>query len=123
MPHLQPIPLNTPPQGPRLRQPRLWVDNRVPTLRRLHEIRVLLLEDGEVPLGLPVPDTIRSEEEVHFLERALVGLWVEGPDHGNGDDVAGGEDVEGLFVEGLEHDGAKEGLWIILSVYTRRLLL
>lgn len=82
----------------------------MPALRCLHEVRVLLLEDGEVLLGLPVPDAIRSEEEVHFLEGTLVGLRVKGPNHGDGDDVAGGEDVEGLFVKGLEHDGAEEGL-------------
>ena len=80
------------------------------TLSSLDEIGILLLEDGEVLLGLPVPDAVGSEEKIHFLERALVGLGVEGPDHGNGDQVAGGEDVEGVFVERVEHDWAKEHL-------------
>ena len=80
-------------------------------LRRLHQIRILLLEDGEVPLRFPVPDAVGGKQQVHFLEGALVGFRVEGPDHGDGNGVAGGEDVEGLLADGGEHDGAEEGLW------------
>ena len=92
------------------RQPSLGINNRVSTLRSLNELRILRFEDGEVLFCFPVPNRIRSEEEVHFLEGALVGLWVKSPDHRNGDDVAGCKDVESLFTERGEHDGAKESL-------------
>jgi len=90
-------------------EPSLRIHDRVAAPSRLHKIRVLLLEDAEVLLGLPVPGAVGREQQVHFLEGALAGLWVEGPDHGDGDDVGGGEDVVSFFVEGLEHDGQEEG--------------
>lgn len=79
-------------------------------LRGLHELRVLLLEDLVVLLGLPVPGGVGGEDEVHLLEGALVGLRVEGPDDEDGEDVDGAEDVEGLFFEGFEHGWEKEDL-------------
>lgn len=87
----------------------LRVDDGVAARGRLDQIRVLLLEEAEVAFGLPVPGAVGREQQVHFLEGALTGLGVEGPDHGEGDDVGGGEDVVGLLLEGLEHDGQKEG--------------
>lgn len=75
---------------------------------RLNKIRVLFLENSKVALSFPVPDAIGCKEEVHFFQGALVGFWVEGPDHRDGDNVAGGEDVVCFFVEGLEHYGAEE---------------
>ena len=87
----------------------LRVDDGVTALGGLDEIGVLLLEDGEVALGLPIPDAVGGEEQIHFLERALVGLRVEGPHHGDGDDVAGAEDVVGVLIEGGEDDGQQEG--------------
>lgn len=75
---------------------------------RLYKILVLFLENSKVALCFPVPDTIGCKEEVHFFKGALVGFWVEGPNHRDGDDVAGGEDVVCFFFEGLEHYGAEE---------------
>ena len=88
---------------------RLRIDDGVATLRRLDEIGVLLLEDGEVALGVPVPDGVGGKQQVHLLEGALVGLRVQGPDHGDGDDVAGTEDVVRVLVQGREDDGEEEG--------------
>lgn len=87
----------------------LGVDDGVAALGGLDELRVLLLEDGEVLLGFPVPDAVRGEEEVHLLEGALVGLGIEAVDHGQSDDVGDTEDVVGLLLEGLEDDGKQEG--------------
>ena len=90
------------------------------SLGSLDKLGVLLLEDGKVTFGFPVPDAIGSEEEVHFLKGALVGLGVEGPDHGDSDDVAGAKNVICLFVEGLEHDRAKkcleEGILVLVHI-------
>lgn len=63
----------------------------------------------EVLLCVPVPGSIGGEEEVHFLEGALVGLGVERPNHGERDGVRDTENVKGLLADGLEHDGAEEG--------------
>ena len=97
--------------------PSVRVDDVVAVLRGLDELGVLFLEQGEVALRLPVPDAVGGEEEVHLLEGALVRFRVEGPDHGDGDGVAGGEDVEGPLLEGVEHDGAEEGLmgWSVIG--------
>lgn len=78
------------------------------TLSSLDELGVLFLENLEVPLGIPVPDAVSSEDQIHFLKSALVGLRVQGPDHRNGNDVCSGEDIIGVFLERLEHDRAKE---------------
>ena len=88
----------------------LGVHDAVAPLRRLDELGVLLLEDLEVALGLPVPDGVGGEDEVHFLEGALVGFRVEGPDDDDGGGVDGAEEVEGLFVEGGEDGGEEEHL-------------
>lgn len=87
----------------------LGIEDGVTALGGLNELGVLLLEDLEVALSLPVPDAVRCEEQVHFLKSALVGFGVQSPDHGNGDGVGGGEDVVSLLVESLEHDGAEKG--------------
>lgn len=86
----------------------LGIDDRVTARSSVGDLRILLLEDGEVALGFPVEDAVRGEEEVHLLKGALAGLGVESPDHGEGDDVAGAEDVVSLFAERFEHDGAEE---------------
>lgn len=91
-----------------LGQTSLRVEDRVAALRSLDKLGVLLLENTEVALGLPVPWAVSGEEEIHFLKSALVGLRVQGPHHGKGDEIGGGEDVVRLFIESLEHDGAEE---------------
>ena len=93
---------------------RFGIDDAVATLSRLHEFRVLFLEDGEVPLGFPVPDGVGGEDEVHFFQGALVGFGVEGPDDDDGGGVDGAEEVEGLFVEFLEDGGEEEDLGDVL---------
>ena len=85
-------------------------------MRRLHELGVLLLENLEVALGFPVPDGVGGEDEVHFLEGALVGFWVEGPDDDDGGGVDGAEEVEGLFVEGGEDGGEQEDLDLVFAL-------
>lgn len=92
------------------RETGLGIDDGVAALGSLYEFGVLLFEQGEVALGLPVPDAVGREEEVHLFKRALVGFGVQGPDHRDRDGVAGCEDVEGLFAQGLEHDGQKQSL-------------
>lgn len=91
-------------------QTALRIHDAVAPLRRLHELGVLLLEDLEVALGFPVPDGVGGEDEVHFLEGALVGFRVEGPDDDDGGGVDGAEEVEGLFAEGSEDGGEEEDL-------------
>ena len=91
-----------------LRQSSLGIDDGMAALGGLDQLRVLLLEERKVPFRFPVPDAVGSEEEVHFFERALVRFGVEGPDHGEGDQIGCGEDVVGVLVQGLEHDRAEE---------------
>ena len=86
----------------------LGVDDRVAASSSVSDLWVLFLEDGEIALGFPVEDAVGGEEKIHLLEGALAGLGVEGPHHGDGDDVAGAEDVVGLFAESFEHDRAEE---------------
>ena len=88
----------------------LGVHDAVAPLRRLHELGVLLLEDLEVALGFPIPDGVGGEDEVHFLEGALVGFRIEGPDDDDGGGVDGAEEVEGLFLEGGEDGGEEKDL-------------
>lgn len=45
--------------------------------RGLYQPGILLFKDGEVPLRFPVPYTIGCKDEIHFFERALVGLQYE----------------------------------------------
>ena len=91
------------------RETGLGVEDGVTTLGSLDELRILLLENLEVLLSLPVPDAVGREKQIHLFEGALVGLGIQGPDHRNRDRVRCGKDVVRLFVESLEHDGAKEG--------------
>lgn len=90
--------------------PCLGIHNAAAALRRLHQFGVLLFEDLEVALGFPVPDGVGGEDKVHFLEGALVGFGVEGPDDEDGGDVDGAEEVEGLFVELGEDCGEEKDL-------------
>lgn len=94
----------------------LGVYDAVAPLRRLHELGVLLLEDLEVALGLPVPDGVGGEDKVHLLKGALVGFGVEGPDDDDGGGVDGAEEVEGLFVEGGEDGGEEEDLVVLRQI-------
>ena len=86
-------------------QTRFGIHDAVAPLRRLDKLRVLLLEDLEVALGFPIPDGVGGEDEVHFLESALVGFRVKGPDDDDGGGVDGAEEIEGLFVESGEDGG------------------
>lgn len=76
----------------------------------LDKLGVLFFEQLEVALGLPVPDGIRGKEEIHLLERALIRLGVESPDHGDGEGVASSEDIKSTLADVFEHDRAEEGL-------------
>ena len=91
-------------------EPGLGIHDAGAALSCLHKLRVLLLEDLEVALGLPVPDGVGGEDEIHFLEGALVGFGVEGPDDEESGDVDGAEEVEGFFVEGGKDCGEEEDL-------------
>ena len=96
---------------------RLGIHDAVAPLRGLHQLRVLLLEDGEVALGVPVPDGVGGEDEIHFLQGALVRFRVEGPHDDDGGDVDGAEEVEGLFAEFGEYGGEEEDLeWGMFSL-------
>lgn len=88
----------------------LGINDAVASLSGLHKLGILLLEDGEVAFGFPVPDRVGREDEVHFFERALVRFGVEGPYDDDGGRVDGTEEVKGLFVEFLEDGGEKEHL-------------
>ncbi len=92
---------------------RLWeaglgVDNGGAALGGLNKLGILLLEDGKVPLSLPVPDAVSGKEQVHFFKCALVGFGVQAVNHGQGNDVGNAEDVVSLLFESLEDDGEKE---------------
>ena len=91
----------------------LGIDNRVAALGSLNELGILLLEDLEIALGLPVPDGVSGEDEVHLLERALVGFRVEGPDDDDRGGVNGAEEVQGLFAQAGEDGWEKEHLGVI----------
>ena len=92
--------------------PCLGIHDAVATLRRLHQFGVLFFEDLEVTLRFPIPDGVGGEDEVHFLEGALVGFGVEGPDDDDCDGVDGAEEVQGLFVEFGEDCREKEDLGV-----------
>lgn len=83
------------------------IDNTVAPLSGLHEFGVLFLENLEVPLGLPVPDGIGREDEIHFFECTLIGFGVEGPDHDDRKRVHGAEEVKRLFAEFFKDGGKK----------------
>lgn len=79
------------------------------TLDGLDEFGIVLFEDLEIPLGFPVPDAVRGEDQIHFLESALVRLRIQSPDHRNRDNVGRCEDVVGFLLDSLEHDRAEKG--------------
>lgn len=68
---------------------------------------VLGLELGKSALSVPGPRGVSSKEEVHVLQRALVGFWIECPHHGDSDGVAYGKDVQSLLSNGIEHHRAE----------------
>ena len=86
----------------------LGVDYGGTALGGLNKLRILFLEDGKVPLSLPVPDAVGGKEQIHFFKCALVGFGVQAVDHGKGNDVGNAEDVIGLLFESLEDDREKE---------------
>ena len=73
------------------------------TLSGLDKLWILFLEELEVALSLPGPDAVGGEDEVHFFECALVGFWVQSPNHGDSDNVGSAENVIGLLVQSIEH--------------------
>ena len=84
------------------------IDDRVATLGGLNKLRILLFENGEILLGLPIPDAIGRKEKVHFLQGALIRLGVQAVDHGQCDDVGNAKDVVCLLLESFENDGKDE---------------
>lgn len=88
------------------------IDDAVAPLCGLDEFGVLLFENLEVPLGLPVPDRVGREHEIHFFESTLVGLRVEGPDDDDRSGVDGTEEVKRLFAEFFEDGGKKKHLYL-----------
>lgn len=88
----------------------LSVQEAVLPTGRLNIPRVLSLETRKGALRIPHPGCLSREKHIHVLQRALVTFWVQSPDHGDRDDVADAEDVQGLFADGAEHHRAKEGL-------------
>jgi hypothetical protein len=87
------------------RQASLWINHALSSPRRLHKLRILLLQNRIILLRFPVPDAVACKDQVHLLERALVGFRVEGPDYDYADYVYGAKDVEGFFVEAVEYCG------------------
>jgi len=88
----------------------LGINYAIPPPGRLHELGVLFLQNCKVLLGLPIPDAVGGEDEVHFFEGALVGFGVEGPDDDESGGVDGAEEVEGFFLEGGEDGWEEEDL-------------
>lgn len=86
-----------------------------PGASSIRKLWMFRFQPREALLCVPDPGGLRREQEVHLLERALVRLRVESPDHGDRDDVADAEDVERLLADGAEHDWAEEGLYICQS--------
>ena len=84
------------------------VDNRMATLSSLDKFRILFFENGEILLGLPVPDAVRREEKVHLFKGALIRLGVQAVDHRQRDDVGSTEDVVCLLLKCFEDDGKDE---------------
>lgn len=96
--------------GPSSSLAGLGVDDAHATVVGHDEVGVLCLETSKVLLGIPVPPGVGREQEIHFFQGALVGLWVECPHDRNGDDVRDAEHVEGLFLNFAEHDGQEQDL-------------
>lgn len=83
-------------------KPGLGFDDGVATLGSLDQLRVLFLEQAEVAFGFPGPDAVGGEDEIHLLKGALVGFGIQGPDHGDSDDVGGTKDIVSLLFESSE---------------------
>ena len=81
------------------------INDAVATLCGLDEFGILLLEDGEVSLGFPIPDGVGGKDEIHFFQSTLVGLRVERPYDDDGGSIDSTEEVERLFVKFLEDGG------------------
>ena len=101
------VPRNTA-LSPALGKAGLRIDHRVATLGGLDKLRVLLLENGKVPLCLPIPDTISREEKIHLLKSTLIRFRIQAVDHGERDDVGDTEDIICLLLQSLEDDGKDE---------------
>lgn len=94
---------------------RLRVHDAVLATAALDEVRVLGFQPSKRALGVPVPHGIRREEQIHVLQRPLVTLRVQGPDHGNGNGVGNAEYVERLLANRSEHDRAQKRLSVVRS--------
>ena len=92
--------------------PSLRVYDAVAPLSRLHQFRVLFFEDLKVALSFPIPDRVGGEDEIHFLEGALVGFGVEGPHDNDGGGVNGAEEVKSFFLELSEDCGEEKNLFL-----------
>jgi len=98
------------PPGSRKSRLRIHIHRHAAPLSSPHQPRILRFQYRKVSLRLPIPDTIRGENEVHLFERSLVGFRVQGPDDEDGEGVDAAEDVECLFVESGEDCGEEEDL-------------
>ena len=81
---------------------------------------MLLLEEGEILLGFPVPNAVAREDQVHLLERSLVGLRVQRPDDDDAQRIDGTEDVQRLLVEALEDRREKQDTPAVAWVFMIR---
>ena len=66
----------------------------VTTSRSLNKLWILCYQDLVVLFCFPIPNTIRCEQQIHFLKCALIGFRIQSPDHGDCNDVAGCEDKQ-----------------------------
>jgi hypothetical protein len=65
----------------------------------------LVLVPGEILFGNPGKGAVRSEQQVHLFQRALIRFRVEGPDDGDADgvgDACGGPQRSKFSKEGGE---------------------
>lgn len=68
----------------------------------------LVSQVSEVLLRLPVPNAVARKQQIDLLKRALIGLRIQRPHHGNCDGVTSSEDVQRLFANCGEHDRAEK---------------
>ena len=80
----------------------LRIDDTVTSSRSLHKFGVLFGENLEVPLGLPVTDTVCGENQIHLLQSALIRFRIQSPDDEDRDDVHAAEYVKGVSFEFIE---------------------
>jgi hypothetical protein len=83
--------------------PSLWVKDTLSPFGSLDDSRILLDQSPVILLGLPIPNTVSSEEEIHFFKCALIRLRVQCPDDWDGDDVDRCVDVVRLLLDVVEH--------------------